>query len=51
MACEIVEAMREVYEAEGNEGDFDDGERYLREDVCDDELQAEFDKWVTEGDT
>lgn len=46
MAMEIAEAMREVYEAEGIEGDFADAQRYLRDDVSDVELQAEFDKWV-----
>lgn len=44
MARAIMDHAREVYEAEGTEGDFEDGERYLRDDASDAELQAEFDK-------
>jgi hypothetical protein len=44
-ARNITEAMRAAYEAEGVEGDFDDGERYLRDDASDDELLAEEVKW------
>ena len=44
-AQRIVEAMRETYEAEGVEGDFDDAERYLRDDTSDQELLAEEVKW------
>lgn len=44
-AQRIVEAMREAYEAEGVEGDFCDGERYLRDDADDEELLAEEARW------
>lgn len=46
MAAEVIEAMQECYEAEGEEGDFGDGERYLRDDASDEELRAEHAKWV-----
>ena len=46
MAAEVTEAMQEHYEAEGEEGDFDDAERYLRDDASDMELRAEHAKWV-----
>jgi hypothetical protein len=45
LAQKIIAAMREAYEAEGVEGDFDDGERYLRDDAGDDELIREEEKW------
>lgn len=45
MASSIIEAMREAYEAEGEDGDFDDGLRYLRDDASDEELQTEHSKW------
>jgi hypothetical protein len=44
-AQRITEAMRAQYEAEGVEGDFDDGERYLRDDASDQELLAEEERW------
>lgn len=44
-AQRIVEAMREAYEAEGVEGDFDDAERYLRDDASDQELLHEEERW------
>lgn len=45
MARAIIEAMQERYEAEGEDGDFADGERYLRDDASDDELRYEKEKW------
>jgi hypothetical protein len=45
-ASEIIEAMRTAYEEEGEEGDFDDGYRYLSQDASDAELEFEHDKWV-----
>ncbi len=45
MAYEISEAMREAYEAEGEEGDFADAARYLRDDVSEAELLSEFARW------
>jgi len=45
LARKIIEAMQEAYEAEGVEGDFADGERYLRDDASDHELLAEEEKW------
>ena len=44
-AQRIVEAMRSAYEAEEVDGDFDDAERYLRDDTTDAELFAEEEKW------
>jgi hypothetical protein len=41
----IIHAMREQYEADGEEGDFEDGERYLNDDATDDELLCEEEKW------
>lgn len=49
LANAIIEAMREAYEAEGEEGDFEDGARYLRDDASDEELDAEYQKWVKHG--
>ncbi len=46
MAFEIIEAMQEQYEEDGEEGDFDDGLRYLRDDASDEELDSEHAKWV-----
>ena len=46
MAVLTSEAMQEVYEAEGEEGDFDDARRYLRDDASDHELEYEYKKWV-----
>jgi hypothetical protein len=45
MAMQITEAMREAYEREGESGDFEDGQRYLRDDTSDEELREEYDKW------
>jgi len=45
MAEDIISAMRKCYAEDGSEGDFDDGFRYLSQDVSDDELQWEYDKW------
>lgn len=38
--------MQEVYESQGEEGDFDDGRRYYREDASDEELLADHAKWT-----
>ena len=46
MASDIIHYMRETYEAEGENGDFEDGERYLRDDASEEELQAEHARWV-----
>lgn len=46
MANSIIEYMQEAYEAEGVDGDFDDGRRYLRDDASDEELRCEYEKWV-----
>ena len=48
-ARRIVEAMQVAYEEEGIEGDFDDAERYLSDDVSDAELLAEEVKWCGLG--
>ena len=46
MAADIISAMRTSYEQDGEEeGDFDDGYRYLSNDASDSELQYEHDKW------
>ena len=45
LARKIIEAMRASYEEHGEEGDFDDGERYLRDDASDEELLAEEVRW------
>ena len=45
LALKVSDAMRVAYEEAGEEGDFEDGYRYLRDDSSDEELQAEFDKW------
>lgn len=43
----IIHAMRENYAAHGEEdcGDWEDGERYLKEDASDQELLSEEEKW------
>lgn len=46
MAADIADAMREAYEREGEEGDFEDAARYLRDDAGDAELDEEHSKWV-----
>lgn len=45
LARQIIESMQAAYEAEGEEGDFNDGMRYLSQDATDDELLFEHDKW------
>jgi len=45
LAHRIINAMRAHYEEHGEEGDFDDGYRHLRDDASDDELRYEEDKW------
>ena len=46
MTAEIVAAMREAYEEEGIEGDFDDAYTYLVYVAPQEELEAEFTRWV-----
>lgn len=48
MAADIIAAMRDHYEQEGEEGDFDDGYRYLALDASDAELEYEYGKWCKE---
>jgi hypothetical protein len=48
MAEDTIAAMRTRYEEEGEEGDFEDGYRYLAFVVSDDELKSEYSKWVPE---
>ena len=43
----IVDAMQEAYEAEGVDGDFDDARRYFAEDASNEEIDDEYEKWVT----
>lgn len=45
MAREITEAMEESYKKHGEDGDFADGERYLRNDTSEQELRSEYKKW------
>ena len=45
MARDTVEAMQIAYDEEGEQGDFDDALRYLRDDATDEELRAEHAKW------
>jgi hypothetical protein len=45
MAEDIISAMRDRYEQEGEEGDFDDGYRYFVHDASDGELEYEYSKW------
>jgi hypothetical protein len=45
LAHRIINAMREHYEEHGEDGDFDDGYRHLRDDASDDELRHEEAKW------
>jgi hypothetical protein len=45
LAHKIIDAMREHYEEQGEEGDFDDGYRHLRDDASDDELRSEEERW------
>ena len=44
-ASNIIAAMRRAYEEHGDEGDFEDGYRYLRDDASDEELLAEEVRW------
>lgn len=46
LANATISAMQEVYESQGEEGDFDDGRRYYREDASDEELLADHAKWT-----
>lgn len=48
MARGIIDNMREAYERDGEEGDFEDGYRHLANDASDGELQYEYDKWCKE---
>lgn len=45
LACRITEAKRKHWEAHGETGDWDDGERYLRDEASDEELLEECEKW------
>lgn len=45
LASKIINAMQASYEEHGEEGDFADGERYLRDDATDAELLAEEERW------
>ena len=45
MAEDIIAAMRKRYQEEGEEGDFDAGFVYLRDDASNAELQQEHSKW------
>ena len=45
LASRIINAMQDSYEEHGEEGDFADGERYLRDDASDEELLREEAKW------
>ncbi len=51
MARAVCDAQREVYAAEGVEGDFDDAERWLRDDATEDELLSEYARYVTNART
>jgi len=48
MASDIIENMRDAYEEEGAEGDFEDGERHLRDDASVSELLDDLAKWCPE---
>lgn len=45
LASKIITAIRKNYEKHGVEGDFADGERYLRDDASDHELLREAEIW------
>ena len=45
LAESIIDAMRKSYAEHGEDGDFEDGERYLRDDASDSELLYEKEKW------
>ena len=49
MAEEIVEQMRAHYQEHGEDGDFPDGLRYLRDEATDEELEYEHRRWVKTG--
>jgi hypothetical protein len=41
----ILGAMREAYEREGVDGDFDCALTYYLEDATEDEINSDFEKW------
>lgn len=41
----ILVAIKEAYDREGVEGDFDDARRYYREDASEAEIDSDFEKW------
>lgn len=45
LASDIIAAMKVHYREEGEDGDFEDGYRYLSRDASDDELEFEHEKW------
>jgi hypothetical protein len=45
LVSDILEKMREAYEAEGVEGDFDDAFRWYMEDAPLEEIIADHEKW------
>lgn len=45
LAQNIISAMQDSYDEHGEEGDFADGLRYLRDDASDSELLREESKW------
>lgn len=47
MVNAIIDAMQTHYEANGEEGDFDDGRRYLMEDATLTEVRQEYSTWCT----
>ena len=49
LASKIINAMQASYEEHGEEGDFADGERYLRDDASDTELLREEEKWCKQA--
>lgn len=48
MAADIIENMRDSYKEHGEEdcGDWEDGERHLRDDASISELLVDLKKWV-----
>lgn len=46
MIEDILDAMQTSYEESGDEGDFDDARRYYRDDASDDEIRADYKRWV-----
>jgi hypothetical protein len=49
MSAEIVNAMRQHYEEQGEEGDFDDALRHYKDDASNEEIIADYHKWVKNG--